>query len=80
MNELDPALGPADAAELCDQVYPSREEAMAVARRLRAGGWVVPLLDAPGPVQPDGTRVVATVYHPRTFEAAGDVMYSTPDR
>lgn len=76
MNELDPALGPTDAAELCDQVHPTWEEAMAVARRLRAAGWVVPLLDTPAPLQPDGARVVAAVYHPRTFEVAGHVMYA----
>jgi hypothetical protein len=80
VNEPDPALGPADAVELCDEVYSSQEEAMAVARRLRRAGWIVPLLQPPGPVRPDGTRVVATVYHPQTFEAAGHVMYSSPDR
>lgn len=80
MNEPDPALGPADAAELCDQVHPSREEAMAIARRLRAAGWVVPLLDTPVPLHPDGARVVAAVYHPGTFEAVGHVMYAEGDR
>lgn len=76
VNELDPALGPADAAELCDPVYPSREEALAVARRLRAAGWVVPLLDTPVPLAPDGAWVVAAVYHPRTFEVAGHVKHA----
>jgi len=73
MRDLpDPAVGPADAAEMCLEVYATRQEALGIAQRLCAAGWVVSLLDAP---RHDGTRVAAVVYHPLTYESPGEVMY-----
>ena len=71
----EPLIRDADAADMCDEVYASREEAIAVARQLRAAGWVVPLLNSPSPPTPDGVRTVAIVYHPQTYESPGHVTY-----
>lgn len=70
-----PSIRPADAEDLCAERYPTREEAMAVARRLRAAGWVVVELDGDRP-RPDGTRPVASVYHPVSFESPGDLTFA----
>jgi len=78
MRDLpDPALGPADAAELCLEVYPDRQEALGIAYRLRTAGWIVSMLDAP---RHDGTRVVAVVYHPLTYESPGEVICRERDQ
>jgi hypothetical protein len=80
-ERVEPSVGRADAVDLCLQVYASREEAVAVARRLRAAGWIVPLLSTPSKPRGDGTRVVATVYEPGSFESPGEITYrvSEPD-
>jgi hypothetical protein len=72
-------LGIADAEDLCDHVYRSRAEALEVARRLQAAGWIVPLLDAPatpGAPRAGGIRVLACVYHPVSYESPGEVVYT----
>jgi hypothetical protein len=70
----EPRIGPLDAAELCAERYPSRREALAVARWLRAAGWlVVEHADHP-PLRPDGLVMVASVYHPVSFESPGDLL------
>lgn len=78
-NDLDePAIQPIDAVDLCAESYPTRREALAVARRLRAAGWVV--VEHTGHSRrPDGTRVVASVYHPLTYDSPGDVVTAEPD-
>lgn len=77
--EAEPAIEPSidllDAAGMCAQVHPSREEALAVARRLRAAGWMVPLYDAPVGPRSDGTWVVAVLHHPANFNRIGEVRY-----
>ena len=67
-----PAIGLADAIDLCLEVYATRQEALEIAHRLRAAGWVVLPLDTPGP---EGVQVVAAVYHPQTYESPGEVAY-----
>lgn len=75
----DPRIRPADAEQLCAEPYPSRAEAVAVARQLRASGWVVvEHSPAQPPQRPDGTCMVASVYHPRTYESPGDVLMTGP--
>lgn len=75
---MEPAIAPADAADMCEQVYADRQEAVCVARQLRAAGWIVPLLNAPSPPTADGIRAVAIVYHPQTYESPGEVTYADP--
>jgi hypothetical protein len=74
----EPAIRPTDATDLCAEPYPTRREALAVARRLRAAGWVV--VEHTGHSRrPDGTSIVASVYHPRSYESPGDVVTAEPD-
>lgn len=76
----DPELsvGPADAADICDEVYADREEAVAIARQLRAAGWVVSFIDAVSPLRSGRVRTAAVVYHPRTYESPGEIAYADP--
>jgi hypothetical protein len=78
-DDLDePAIRPTDATDLCAELYPTRREALAVARRLRAAGWVV--VEHTGHSRrPDGSRIVASVYHPHSYESPGDVVTAEPD-
>lgn len=69
----EPTIRPIDAEELCADPYPSLGEALAVARRLRAAGWVVIEHDRRSPPPRSGTRMVASVYHPATYESPGDL-------
>jgi hypothetical protein len=64
----EPSIDPTDAEELCNAEYASRREALRVARRLRAAGWVVV-------EHPDGLPMVASVYHPNTYDSPGDVIH-----
>lgn len=41
----DPTITPTDAADVCAQPWPSREEAIAQAMILRRAGWWVPIWD-----------------------------------
>lgn len=73
-NDLqEPDIRLVDAVDLCAQPYPTRREALAIARQLRAAGWVVIEHTGQSFARPDGTRVVASVYHPITYESPGDV-------
>lgn len=74
---IEPSIDLLAAARLCAPVHPSREEALAVARRLRAAGWVVPLYDSPVGPRSDDTWVVAVLHHPNGFERIGEVRYRT---
>lgn len=78
-NDLEePYIRLIDAVELCAQPYLTRREALTVARRLRAAGWVV--VEHTGDSwRPDGTRMVASVYHPITYESPGDIVTAEPD-
>lgn len=69
-----PRIRPADAAELCAEPYPTRREAIAVARQLRSAGWVVIEHSDHPPRRPDGLVMVASVYHPTTYESPGDLL------
>lgn len=79
-DPVAPSLGFADAEDLCEQVYGSRAEAMAVVRRLQAAGWLVPVLGGaapPGGVpRPGELYVLASVYHPTSYESPGEVVYT----
>jgi hypothetical protein len=78
-NDLDePDIRLIDAVELCAQAYPTRREALTVARRLRAAGWVVVEHTGSSARRPDGARMVASVYHPITYESPGDVVTTEP--
>lgn len=70
----EPAIRPVDAEDLCTVRYHDRDEALTVARRLRTAGWVVIEYEDHLPRRPDGIRVVASVYHPVTYESPGDVL------
>jgi hypothetical protein len=70
----EPGIGPLDAAELCAEPYPSWREALAVARRLRAAGWVVVEHARHPSRRPDGLAMVAGVYHPISYESPGDLL------
>ncbi|HEY8472433.1 MAG TPA: hypothetical protein VIL37_07320 [Natronosporangium sp.] len=74
-NDLEePAIRLPDAVDLCAQPYATWQEALTVARRLRAAGWVVVEHTGIPPRRPDGSRLVASVYHPITYESPGDVL------
>jgi hypothetical protein len=75
----EPGIRRTDAEELCATPYPSRREALDVARRLRAAGWVVVEHPAQMPRRPGGVRMIASVYHPVSYESPGDLLVSTPD-
>jgi hypothetical protein len=64
----EPLIGTTDAEDLCNEPYPSRREALGVARRLRAAGWVVV-------EHSNGLAMVASVYHPDTYDSPGDVIH-----
>lgn len=80
MPEVDrePGIGELDAAELCAEIYPTWSGALQIARRLRAAGWVVVEHAEHPSRRPDGLVMVASVYHPRTYESPGDLF--TPGR
>lgn len=73
-----PRIGALDAAELCADTYPTRRDALEIAQRLRAAGWVVVEHAEHPPLRADGLVMVASVYHPGTYESPGDLF--TPGR
>jgi hypothetical protein len=75
-----PEIGPLDAAELCAEPYPTRREALEVARRLRSAGWVVVEHAEHPPRRPDGLSMIASVFHPVTYESPGDLLAPGPSR
>lgn len=75
----DPRIGRRDAEEMCAEPYPSRQEALEVAQRLRAAGWVVIEHAEHPPRRPDGTVTVASVYHGVTYESPGDLLASAAE-
>lgn len=75
----EPSIRPVDAAELCAARYRSRSEALAVARRLRAAGWLVIEHPERPRRRPGTVSMVASVYHPVSYESPGDLLVSTPD-
>lgn len=77
-SQSEPRIGPLDAAELCADTYPVRSDALEIARRLRAAGWVVVEHAEHPPLRADGLVMVASVYHPTTYESPGDLF--TPGR
>jgi hypothetical protein len=80
LNDLqEPDIRLIDAVDLCAPPYPTRREALAVARQLRAAGWVVVEHTGHSSRRPDGTRLVASVYHPITYVSPGDVVTAEPD-
>ncbi|QSB16270.1 hypothetical protein JQS43_08255 [Natronosporangium hydrolyticum] len=68
----EPEIHPVDAEDLLAEPYRTVTEALAVGRRLRAAGWVVieHVRCAPAPA---GLRMVASVYHPISYESPGDL-------
>lgn len=76
----EPSIGVMDAEELCAEPYPSVAEALRVARRLRAAGWVVIEHDREAPLPSSGIRMVASVYHPHTYESPGDLRVAGAGR
>jgi hypothetical protein len=64
----EPTIRPTDAEELCSARYATRREALKVARLLRAAGWVVV-------EHAVGLAMVASVYHPSTYDSPGDVIH-----
>lgn len=70
----EPTIRSADVEELCAVPYRCRDEALAVARRLRLAGWVVIEHEDRPSRRPDKIRMVASVYHPVTYESPGDVL------
>lgn len=72
----EPVIRPVDVEELCAVPYPSRQEALAVARQLRTAGWVVIEYEDHPPRRPDGVRIAASIYHPVTYESPGDVLFA----
>jgi hypothetical protein len=70
----EPTIRPIDAIDLCAEPYPTRHEALAVARQLRAAGWVVVEHTGDQTTRPDGALVVASVYHPASYDSPGDVV------
>jgi hypothetical protein len=75
---LEPSIDTIDAEDLCDAPYPSRREALGVARRLRAAGWVVIEHGGRPSYRPDGLSIAASVYHPDTYESPGDLLVPAP--
>lgn len=73
-HDGEPAIRLADAEQLCAEVYQDSGEALAVAQRLRAAGWVVVEHGPPVPTRPDGLCLLATVYHPCSYESPGDLL------
>jgi hypothetical protein len=74
LGATEPTIDPVDAEDLCDSPYPSRREALGVARRLRAAGWVVVEHHGRPSHRPDGLSMAASVYHPSTYESPGDLL------
>jgi hypothetical protein len=74
----EPTIDTVDAEDLCDIAYPSRREALGVARRLRAAGWVVVEHHGRPSHRPDGLSLAASVYHPSTYESPGDLLVPAP--
>lgn len=74
IDGTEPTIGAVDAEDLCYETYPSRSEALGVARRLRAAGWVVVEHDGRPSYRPDGLSIAATVYHPHTYDSPGDLL------
>jgi hypothetical protein len=75
----EPSIRPVDAVELCATPYPTRREALAVARQLRAAGWIVVEQPERSGRRPATVHMVASVYHPVSYESPGDLLVSTPD-
>lgn len=75
----DPEIGSDDAEDLCSQPYRTRQEALAVAQCLRAAGWLVVEHVADLPPRPDGLTMLASVYHPISFDSPGDLLVSGAD-
>jgi len=73
-----PGIGPPDAAELCAEAYPTRQQALVVARRLRAAGWLVVEHAEHPSRRPDGLSMVASVFHPVSYESPGDLFAPGP--
>jgi hypothetical protein len=74
VGRTEPVIRHRDVAELCAEVYQSRHEALAVGLRLRTAGWVV-IEHAPHPPpRPDGVAMVASIYHPVSYESPGDLL------
>lgn len=71
----EPEIDRDEAIALCGQVHQSHADAMAVACRLRAAGWIVPIHDTPAGPRPDGTCAIAAVHDPQTFRRVGEVSY-----
>lgn len=77
-SDPEPSVGPVDAADICDEVYANREEAVAIARQLRAAGWIVSFIDTSSPAWSGRVRTIAVVYHPHTYESPGEIAYCDP--
>jgi hypothetical protein len=75
----DSGIRRVDAEDVCAMAYPSRREALAVAHQLRTAGWLVIEHPERGPRHPGGVRMIASVYHPMSYESPGDLHASTSD-
>jgi hypothetical protein len=80
IDAAEPSIDAVDAEDLCDSPYSSRSEALGVARRLRAAGWVVVEHHGRTSYRPDGLSIAATIYHPSTYESPGDLLIPAPRR
>ena len=77
----EPAIRPHEAEEMCAEPYPCRSAAVAAANRLRDAGWLVVEHPEHPRRRPDGAQMVASVYHPVSFESPGDLLViCAPDR
>lgn len=69
----EPTLSRADAADICAHPWPDVATAREQAAILDAAGWRVEHRFPPVPYGQTGRLIVASVYHPSTFDSPGDV-------
>lgn len=71
----EPAISQADAVDICAYVWPDEAAARAQAAILDDGGWTVEHRWPAVEFGQTGRLIVASVYHPVTYESPGDVTY-----
>jgi hypothetical protein len=71
----DPAVSWEDAEDICAYAWPSEAAARAQAAILDDGGWTVEHRWPPVKLGHTDRLIVASVYHPLTYESPGDVTF-----
>lgn len=71
----EPTVNRTDARDICAEPWPSETVAREQAAILDAAGWRVEHRFPPVAFGATGRLIVASVYHPVTFESPGDVTY-----